>query len=532
MEGRAGGFGQLPGLLERPCASGVPDRSLEEARQLFGNDQLSHTLSSFINLRRTMNQSSSAPDFYPNRFVDMHTDAGFGIHSLILSSMTLAQRDALQDVPDLRACQLTLANGHVIPYNVFTPNAHNISSFSVQFPTRLGDLHNSFIPFYLPDSYIEDILFAQTLIVKQIAHMVVHPGIATQYAADIPVGSTFAPVLRCINHALDLTLPPEFDVYLSDNQLSAPITLGQIIYWHITQRKADTICEYRLMLAFLYEVSKLEPYNEGSKVRRLLECFRLWVNNGCSSCFLSELLSLPLGAPTYSPFNTSSVLDHPDKMYYIRPASYHVIQGPHQSSPAPCAPSYWVSYPMFEHTSLYVSASVGFSTLCAGNGSFSVQIPTHLIVTFDLIATKIVRIVRAAKAGRFFPLLHFFYDITYGFTTTTKLRDTIVCLKRVMELVPRMTSLIRNLITIIYCAALPRELTSTPWCSTRDINRESILLQIASATSLPNSELTTIVHAPVDSTEYLAILNSPSYANLLLNILRSEYYTYTDGLSN
>lgn len=216
------------------------------------------------------------------------------------------------------------------------------------------------------------------------------------------------------------------------------------------------------MLAFLDEISKPNIHDEGSRVRRLLESFRLWINNGCSSCFLNELVQFPIGSTSYFPFNTSSVLDHPDKMYYIRPTSYHVIQAPHPTSILPSAPSYWVSYPMFEHTSVYVSASVGFSTLCAGNGSFSVQIPIHLIVTFDLIATKIVRVVRAAKAGRFFPLLHFFFDMTFGFTSTRKIRDTILCLKRVMELVPRITPLIRNLITIMYCAALPRELTSTP----------------------------------------------------------------------
>lgn len=216
-------------------------------------------------------------------------------------------------------------------------------------------------------------------------------------------------------------------------------------------------------------------------------------------------------------------------MFYIKPTSYHAVQTPHFENFSLSVPSYWVSYPLFEHTSLFVSTSVGYSVLQAGNDSFSVSIPTYLIVTFDLIVTKVIRFVRAAKAGRFFPYLHFFHDMTSGFTSMSRIRDIIICMKHIMRRVPALTGLVRNLILILYCAAIPQELTISPWSPTRDVGRESILRSIADMHPPPNQEVDFIVQSSVESLEYQALLNAPSYTNLILNSLRSEYAQYTEN---
>lgn len=528
MDNRAGGFGQLPGLLEDPRTEGIPSRmGIEIAKIIDPNEETPPALSNLVACRAHMNMSSTPLNHYPSRFLDMHTDAGFGLHALTLSPVGSRTRELFGD--QMRSSHLQLANGHAIPYHTISLNPDNIRCFTVRLPLRLGDLNHSILPDYAPDSYAQDVLFAQTLVVKQIHHMCLVPGIATQYVANLGTEDTFLDTFHSINHALSTPLTDDYAVYAADNGLTLPLTLGQMIYWFIATRSVDATCEYRLMLTFLAEISRTPALGNGALTRRLLESFRVWVNNSCSSCFMVSIIHMPVGREVYFPFNTSSVLDDPNKTYYIAPSYFHARQPPHAQEEDQSAATYWVSYPLFEHTFIYIAGNGAMATLLSGSGSFKIKLPSHQIITFDIVVTKLVRIVRAARAGRFFPLLHFFHSVTLEFTTMNRLIAAIGCLKAVLAVVPEMRGLIRNLITILYCGGIPRQLLSSPWTPEMDIHRESILRQISRVPPIYNPELATLVACLPLSSDFYRIVNDDRYAELMLCTLRSEYFAFTNG---
>lgn len=339
-------------------------------------------------------------DMYPNRFVDFHVDAKIG-----LSLFNVHSLDALGDA-NVIYHSVTLASGLVSNFVTFDLNPDTLSLLDIRIPINQTEITHSLFPNSYTDNENEDNYFDLHLIARHFRKMTKFPGFTCQTLPNMPPDAQFSPYARKINDQLSMTLPRDYDIYIRDQGLSGRLTLGQLIYWQVHTRIDRKGKPLRLVLTFLYQITMLHLTSEGSLVRKLLESFRLWLEGGCSSCFLRALLNLPEeSAP--SPFQMASVLDHPTKTYYIIPTHYRIESPPHVVSLTPRGAPHWLYVPMYEHSFIRFSGDSGTTKIASIRHQFSdsgsVELPEYIIINFDIIVTEVIRFVRAAKCGRFLP---------------------------------------------------------------------------------------------------------------------------------
>lgn len=476
-----------------------------------------HIMPQFETIRASMNRIQET-SFYPNRFVDMHADAGIGLACLYAPALgPLNKQLPFTGAPK----NVTFSEGMDITYVSIPLNPVSLAYCHVAIPMCKGDLIDSMVPDTMDDVQQGDHIYNQALISTNISRLNRIAGIAAQYAPELPITETFLSTALAINAILKKELTADYQTFLLDRGLELGVTLGQLLFWIIHKRTSNKPCEYRIVLAFLTILSKKDVTIDGGYIRDLISQFRMWVEGACSSCFLHSFLALtPRNQKV--PFLTTSVMDGSDKFYYITPHDFHAVASPHDEQ-LTTTPQYWVSIPMFEHTQIFYSAMMGTSLLNSNRLSFSATIPNYVVTSFDYIATRLVRCVRAAKAGRLFPLADFFRFLTNDFVTMETIKYQIIICKHVANYVPVMKELCSGMITILLFGALPAGLTDKPWRADRDSNREEILQDIANAQRINYLPLKNIISANHDGFAYLSILFEPVYSNFYLTTLRDEY---------